>query len=57
MQIGVVLPGFGATLVVTSLMDAQEFPGTTSVYEGVAGVVGTFLGSRTTGTAWNEQAP
>lgn len=44
-----------ATLTVTSLVDEQEFPGTGSVYEGVASVTGVFNKQPVTGTAWNEQ--
>lgn len=49
------LPGATAKLTVTSLMDSQEFPGTSSVYEGVARATGTFDGQPVSGTAWNEQ--
>jgi predicted secreted hydrolase len=57
MQMKVEIPSFGAQLVVTSLMKAQLFTLPNSpVYEGVAGVSGTFNGQGVTGTAWNEQA-
>jgi predicted secreted hydrolase len=49
------IPSFGASYDVTSLMDAQEFPGATPVYEGVAIAAGTFEGKPAIGTAWNEQ--
>ena len=45
-----------ASLTVASLIDSQEFPLTNgSIYEGVAGVSGTFNGEAVSGTAWNEQ--
>lgn len=51
------IPSFDADLVVSTLMDAQEFPGTSggSVYEGVATAKGTFMKASTSGTAWIEQ--
>lgn len=56
MQLKVELPDFAATLLVSSLVDSQEFPmGTGSVYEGVASATGTFEGKEVTGTAWSEQ--
>jgi predicted secreted hydrolase len=57
LQLHVEIPSFDASLVVTSLVDAQEFPlPNVSAYEGVADVSGTFRGRPVTGTAWNEQA-
>ena len=56
MKFLVEIPSFDATLTVTSLVDAQEFV-FGPVYEGVAGVTGTFEGVTVTGDAWNEQAP
>jgi predicted secreted hydrolase len=51
------IPDFNANVVVTTLMDDQEFPlATSSVYEGVATAQGTFQGARVTGNAWIEQA-
>lgn len=49
---------FGASLVVASLIDNQEFVLSKShgIYEGVAAASGTFLGRPVSGTAWNEQA-
>jgi predicted secreted hydrolase len=44
-----------ASLRVTSLVAAQQFPAGPGVYEGVAGVVGTWDGKPVTGMAWNEQ--
>jgi len=44
-----------ASLRVTSLVAAQQFPDGPGVYEGVASVVGTWDGKKVTGTAWNEQ--
>lgn len=56
MQIKVEIPDFEATLLVSSLVDSQEFPmGEAAVYEGVAGATGTFEGESVTGTAWSEQ--
>jgi predicted secreted hydrolase len=56
LQLQVDIPGFDATLVATSLVDAQEFPVTgSSVYEGVAGATGTFEGHEVSGSAWIEQ--
>jgi hypothetical protein len=50
------IPAFAASLTVTSLIDAQEFPvENASVYEGVAAATGTFRHEPVTGTAWNEQ--
>ena len=51
------IPSFGADIVVSTLMDSQEFPGTSggSVYEGVAKAKGTFKGKAVGGTAWIEQ--
>ncbi|MFA7324494.1 MAG: lipocalin-like domain-containing protein [Candidatus Nanopelagicales bacterium] len=50
------IPSFGADIVVSTLMDSQEFPGTNgSVYEGVAKAKGTFKGATVGGTAWIEQ--
>ncbi|MDO9485316.1 MAG: lipocalin-like domain-containing protein [Actinomycetota bacterium] len=56
-QFRVQIPQFGANIVVTTLMDAQEFPGTSggSVYEGVAKAKGIFKGKAVGGTAWIEQ--
>jgi predicted secreted hydrolase len=58
MQLRVEIPSFDATFIVTSLMDAQEFPfhGGSAVYEGVARAEGTFEGRPVSGTAWSEQA-
>ncbi len=57
LQFHVEIPAFNASLVVTSLLDAQEFAvPTTPVYEGVAAATGTFQYQPVTGTAWNEQA-
>ncbi len=57
LQFQVDVPGFDASLVVTSLVDAQELPVSASpVYEGVASATGTFEGHAVSGTAWNEQA-
>lgn len=56
MQLQVEIPGFNASILVTSLVDAQEFPGTAPVYEGVATASGVFQGQQVSGTAWNEQA-
>jgi predicted secreted hydrolase len=49
---------FGASLVVKSLIDNQEFVLGKShgIYEGAAAASGTFLGQPVSGTAWNEQA-
>lgn len=56
MQVKVEIPDFAATLLVSSLVDSQEFPiGEASVYEGVAGATGTFEGEEVAGTAWSEQ--
>jgi predicted secreted hydrolase len=56
MQFLIEMPTFNSSLVVTSLMDAQEFPvPTRPIYEGVADVKGTFEGQMVSGTAWNEQ--
>ena len=51
------IPSFGANVVVTTLMDSQEFPGTNggSVYEGVAKAKGIFKKAMVAGTAWIEQ--
>lgn len=57
-QFRVQIPSFGADIVVTTLMDAQEFPGLNgggSVYEGVAKAKGIFKGKLVGGTAWIEQ--
>lgn len=54
MELLVEIPSFGATLTVTSLVDAQEFRGG-PVYEGVSRATGTFEGASVTGDAWNEQ--
>src|SRR5437762_589423 len=54
------IPTFHATLVVTSLVDGQDFPIPllkADTYEGVAKARGTFMGHATHGTAWNEQQP
>lgn len=57
MQLQVDIPSFDATIVVTSLVDSQEFPAVGSpVYEGVASASGTFEGRQVSGSAWNEQA-
>jgi hypothetical protein len=51
------MPTFDSTIIVESLIDAQEFPGTSAaVYEGIASAKGTFQGLPVTATAWNEQA-
>ncbi len=56
LELHVRIPSFDASVFVTSLVDAQEFPVPTSpVYEGVAEAVGTFDGQSVRGTAWNEQ--
>jgi hypothetical protein len=56
MQLKVEIPAFEATLLVSSLVDSQEFPmGEGSVYEGIAGAMGTFEGQAVAGTAWSEQ--
>lgn len=49
------IPSFNARYEVDSLLDAQEFPGATPIYEGVAMASGTFEGRPVIGTAWNEQ--
>jgi predicted secreted hydrolase len=54
-QIHVEIPDFGASLMVTTLLDDQEFPGAAPIYEGVAEVSGTFRGRAVTGTGWLEQ--
>jgi hypothetical protein len=59
MQFKIDIPTFAATLNISSLVDAQEFPSAgpvAAVYEGVAAATGTFAGKPVTGTAWNEQA-
>ncbi len=57
MQLQVDIPSFDATIVVTSLVDSQEFPVAGSpVYEGIASASGTFEGRQVSGSAWNEQA-
>ncbi|CAN5405938.1 hypothetical protein BH10PSE16_BH10PSE16_20270 [soil metagenome] len=57
MQFQIDIPAFDASLVVTSLMDSQEFPVLSKpTYEGVASATGTFEGKKVTGTAWNEQS-
>jgi predicted secreted hydrolase len=57
LQCHVEIPSFGASLVVTSLFEAQEFPVPTSpVYEGVAEARGTFRDAPVAGRAWIEQA-
>jgi len=57
MELQVAIPSVQGQLTVTSLIDSQEFYNPTgSVYEGVAGVTGTFQGQTVSGTAWNEQA-
>jgi predicted secreted hydrolase len=58
LQLHVEIPAFDASLLVTSLVDAQEFPlgAGAGAYEGIADVSGTFRGRPVTGTAWNEQA-
>lgn len=56
MELKVEIPGFEATLMVSSLVESQEFPlSQGAVYEGVAGVIGTFEGEAVGGTAWSEQ--
>ena len=58
MQVKVEIPAFGATLLVSSLVDSQEFTfarGEGAVYEGIAGAMGTFEGEGVAGTAWSEQ--
>lgn len=56
MKLKVEIPAFEATLLVSSLVDSQEFPVMQGpVYEGVAGAVGTFEGEEVAGTAWSEQ--
>jgi predicted secreted hydrolase len=57
LELKVEIPSFNANIIVTSLVDGQEFPVPTApVYEGVAKAEGTFQGQAVTGTAWNEQA-
>ncbi len=57
MQFLVEIPSFDASIVVNTLVDAQEFPlAGGGVYEGVAKASGTFQFQAVTGTAWNEQA-
>jgi len=57
LQLQVDIPGFDTSLVVTSLIDDQEFPlSARPIYEGVATATGTFEGQKVSGTAWNEQA-
>jgi predicted secreted hydrolase len=58
MQFKIEIPAFAASLNVSSLVDAQEFPSGrgAGVYEGVAAATGTFAGKPVSGTAWNEQA-
>jgi len=48
-------PDVKASLKVTSLVAAQDFPDGPGVYEGVARAVGTWNGAPVSGTAWNEQ--
>jgi len=56
LQVKVEIPEFEATLLVSSLVDSQEFPmGEGAVYEGVAGATGIFEGESVLGTAWSEQ--
>lgn len=56
MELYVEIPSFDASFVVTSLVDAQEFPVPDSpIYEGVATARGTFRSRTVSGTAWNEQ--
>ena len=58
MELEVEIPAFKATLLVTSLVDSQEFSSKIkggSVYEGVASASGTFEDETVSGTAWNEQ--
>lgn len=51
------IPDFNVDVLVTTLMNDQEFPVPTSpVYEGVATAEGTFQGKPVTGNAWIEQA-
>ncbi|MDI1289291.1 MAG: lipocalin-like domain-containing protein [bacterium] len=57
-QFKVEIPQFGAEIVVSTLMDSQEFPSPNaggSVYEGVATAKGTFQGAEVAGKAWIEQ--
>lgn len=57
MELFVEIPSFGASFLVKSLVDSQEFALPDSpVYEGVSTVTGTFEGASVSGTAWNEQA-
>jgi predicted secreted hydrolase len=58
MQFKIDIPAFAASLNISSLVDAQEFPSGpgAGVYEGVAAATGTFAGKPASGTAWNEQA-
>jgi predicted secreted hydrolase len=57
LQFQVDVPGFDTSLVVTSLVDGQEFPVATSpIYEGIASATGTFEGHQVSGTAWIEQS-
>lgn len=57
LEFHVEIPAFDASLFVTSLVDAQEFPvATAPVYEGVAEASGTFRRQAVAGTAWIEQA-
>jgi predicted secreted hydrolase len=54
------IPGFDASLTITSLVPGQDFPfpfGIADTYEGVATATGTFNGQPVIGTAWNEQQP
>lgn len=55
-QFRVEIPSFEAEIVVSTLLDGQEFPIPGSpVYEGVATAKGTFQGADVIGDAWIEQ--
>ena len=55
-EVEVKLDLLGATLLVTSLVDSQEFPlAGGSIYEGVGRASGTFNKQQVSGTAWLEQ--
>ncbi|MEW6271916.1 MAG: lipocalin-like domain-containing protein [Thermodesulfobacteriota bacterium] len=56
-QFRVDIPSFRASLLVTTLMDEQEFPlPAAPTYEGVSAASGTFRHQPVAGTAWIEQA-
>lgn len=57
LEFHVEIPAFAASLDVTSLVDAQEFPvAGAPVYEGVAVAAGTFRRRAASGKGWIEQA-